>query len=271
MLGREMLTSSGNTRREGKAGMGMSESKARATESRRGVCSQRWRRRFALAASALLFALVGVACASTASRPGAAGDAAAGRHTPTRTLAPAAHSSTAVPNPHPTAPVSGTPCPVVTVKPIAGCPICPDVHEAPPNGPLPCPPCGPEPAQAEPCPICPPNATGDPPTPCFTPPPPAPTSPPAQGHPTISICSPTQTQGIICGAGFQADEKVSLTGATRSGAITWQVSADASGHVKTALPPVLCKLLPATLIANGSGGDRSNTLALGPDACLPTV
>lgn len=64
---------------------------------------------------------------------------------------------------------------------------------------------------------------------------------------------------------------MSLTGTTRSGSITWQVAADGSGNVKTALPPVLCKLLPATLIANGSGGDRSNALTLGPDACLPTA
>jgi hypothetical protein len=98
-----------------------------------------------------------------------------------------------------------------------------------------------------------------------------PTFPPSQQHPTISFCSSTQTQGLICGAGFQVDEKVSLTGTTRSGSITWQISADGSGHVKTALPPVLCKLLPVTLIANGSGGDRSNTLTLGPDACLPSA
>src|SRR5690348_13068945 len=195
----------GHTLRDGLAPRGRpSMPDIRMTDTTRGcVTSSPRRRRILSVVCVLALAAIGVACASTAQRPRAAGDAAAGQHTPTRTLTPEAHSSTAVPNSHPTAPASGTPCPVVTVKPIAGCPICPDAHEAPPNGPLPCSPC-PGPAQADPpCLVCPPVATGDPPTQCPTPPPlPAPTSPPSQQHPTISICSPAQTQGLICGSGF---------------------------------------------------------------------
>jgi hypothetical protein len=154
------------------------------------------------------------------------------------------------------------PCPLgEAVVPIPPCGCPPVLGGAPVQ--VPCPP---------PCRVIIENPVG------ICPPPP----PPPGGHPAIAFCPPAPDilqrapgpiflRGEVCGWGFHPRETVTLTASGARGTVSWHVQASASGAFVSALPPLLCRLAPLTLVATGSQGDRSNTLPLSASACLPVL
>jgi hypothetical protein len=110
---------------------------------------------------------------------------------------------------------------------------------------------------------------------------PGPTSPPPTGqqppaHPSISVCAvPGQSQpgfvaayGAVCGVGFRAGESLTLTAGGARG-VSWTSHADGAGRFRAVLPPALCRVVPISLVVAGSAGDRSNTLTVTRNTCLP--
>jgi hypothetical protein len=111
---------------------------------------------------------------------------------------------------------------------------------------------------------------------CPTPIPP--TQPPPAAHAIIGFCPSigggpapgfVPISGAICGGHFRPGEVITLTATGSHGSVSWTVPSNATGTFRTLLPPALCRMTPLTLVATGSSGDRSNSLAVSTAACPP--
>jgi len=125
------------------------------------------------------------------------------------------------------------------------------------------------PPSAVPCPPVPPPATP-------IPPPLRSISPEITFCPTAPVAIQTapgtiQLKGYVCGRGFHSNETVTLAATGSGHSMSWQLAATSSGTFASPLPPLLCRLAPATLVATGSTGDRSNSLLLSTTSCLPAL
>ncbi len=119
-----------------------------------------------------------------------------------------------------------------------------------------------------PCPLVPP--------PTSTPPPSRSDSPEITFCPTAPVAIQTapgtiQLKGYVCGRGFHSNETVTLAATGAGHTMSWQLVASSAGTFASPLPPLLCRLAPATLVATGSTGDRSNSLVLSATSCLPAL
>lgn len=138
-----------------------------------------------------------------------------------------------------------------------------------PVGECPCPPFLTEAPRAVPCPPVPPPATP-------IPPPSRSISPEITFCPTAPVAvsaapGAIQLKGYVCGRGFHSNETVTLAATGAGHTMSWQLVASSAGTFASPLPPLLCRLAPATLVATGSTGDRSNSLVLSATSCLPTL
>ena len=106
--------------------------------------------------------------------------------------------------------------------------------------------------------------------------PPQPIGPQA-GHARILVCAqpvaavvpPITVGASMCGAGFKADELVTITVSGRMGRAAWQVAARPDGTFRSSVPPTACRLLPAYVSARGNRGSMSNAIPLPISVCRP--
>jgi hypothetical protein len=89
-------------------------------------------------------------------------------------------------------------------------------------------------------------------------------------QPIVAGAPPITPGAIVCGAGFLAEELVTITATGRTGSTSWQVAARPDGTFRSRLSPAACRLLPAYVIARGNRGSVSNSVPLTIAACRRT-
>ena len=109
---------------------------------------------------------------------------------------------------------------------------------------------------------------------CPGPLPPQPISP-QTGHARILLCvqpiaaaaPPTMVGTVVCGAGFHAEERVTITISGRAGSTSWQVTTARDGSFRSMVPQAACRLMPAYITARGNRGSVSNAVPLTIAVC----